>query len=149
MKRAEFLEKLMQALAFMTAEERRSVREYYEELLDDALEAGEAEEAVLAGFGAPEEIAQRIKAEYVPQELTGAASGGTTGDKACLCAQRNGHCAPFWRRCGKAAGDVEQYGRMGPDRSGGRKRHPAGAAHPQGPAAHRPAVHHNKPADSN
>lgn len=78
MKRAEFLEKLMQALAFMTAEERRSVREYYEELLDDALEAGEAEEAVLAGFGAPEEIAQRIKAEYVPQELTGAATGGTT-----------------------------------------------------------------------
>lgn len=72
MKRAEFWEKLMQALAFMTAEERRSVREYYEELLDDALEAGEAEEAVLAGFGAPEEIAQRIKAEYVPQELTGA-----------------------------------------------------------------------------
>ena len=78
MKRAEFLERLMQALAFMTAEERRSVREYYEELLDDALEAGEAEEAVLAGFGAPEEIAQRIKAEYVPQELTGAATGGTT-----------------------------------------------------------------------
>ena len=33
MKRAEFLERLMQALAFMTAEERRSVREYYEELL--------------------------------------------------------------------------------------------------------------------
>ena len=32
MKRAEFLERLMQALAFMTAEERRSVREYYEEL---------------------------------------------------------------------------------------------------------------------
>ena len=59
MKRAEFLERLMQALAFMTAEERRSVREYYEELLDDALEAGEAEEAVLAGFGAPEEIAQQ------------------------------------------------------------------------------------------
>ena len=54
MKRAEFLERLMQALAFMTAEERRSVREYYEELLDDALEAGEAEEAVLAGFGAPD-----------------------------------------------------------------------------------------------
>lgn len=78
MKRAEFLERLMQALAFMTAEERRSVREYYEELLDDALEAGEAEEAVLAGFGAPEEIAQRIKAEYVPQELTSAATGGTT-----------------------------------------------------------------------
>ena len=62
----------------MTEGERRSVQEYYEEMLDDALEEGGREEEALAGFGAPEEIAQRMAAEYVPPAQAAEKAGGNT-----------------------------------------------------------------------
>ena len=78
MKRGEFLKRLLDGLSFMTEGERRSVQEYYEEMLDDALEEGGREEEALAGFGAPEEIAQRMAAEYVPPAQAAEKAGGNT-----------------------------------------------------------------------
>ena len=78
MKRGEFLKRLLDGLSFMTEGERRSVQEYYEEMLDDALEEGGREEEALAGFGAPEEIAQRMAAEYVPPAQAAEKAAGNT-----------------------------------------------------------------------
>ena len=78
MKRGEFLKRLLDGLSFMTEGERRSVQEYYEEMLDDALEEGGREEEALAGFGAPEEMAQRLAAEYVPPAQAAEKAGGNT-----------------------------------------------------------------------
>ena len=78
MKRGEFLKRPLGGLSFMTEGERRSVQEYYEEMLDDALEAGGREEEALAGFGAPEKIAQRVAAEYEPPAQAAEKAGGNT-----------------------------------------------------------------------
>lgn len=64
MERSDFLERLMNGLADLTPAEREQVEAYYTEILEDALEGGEDEATVLAGFGSPEEAARKLLAEY-------------------------------------------------------------------------------------
>lgn len=64
MDRSEFLARLMEGLSALTPAERQQVEDYYTEILEDALEGGQEEAAVLASFGSPEEAAAKLLAEY-------------------------------------------------------------------------------------
>ena len=67
MNRETFLNELMAGLTQLGPVEQRQVADYYNELIFDGVENGKPEEEIIAGFGAPEEIAAQIRAEYKSQ----------------------------------------------------------------------------------
>ena len=64
MKREEFLNTLFENIPNYTKEEQEEIRQYYEELICDGVEAGLNEEEVISGLEAPEDIAISLKKEY-------------------------------------------------------------------------------------
>ncbi len=68
MNRETFLNELMAGLTQLGPVEQRQVADYYNELIFDGVENGKPEEEIIAGFGAPEEIAAQIRAEYKSQQ---------------------------------------------------------------------------------
>lgn len=66
MNKKKFLSALEQALADLTRKDRRKTLDFYRELIDDRLEEGLTEEAVIADIGAPETIAEQVLSE-LPQ----------------------------------------------------------------------------------
>lgn len=63
MKKDEFLERLAMSAEKLSEQERYSLLEYFDELICDRKEDGEEEEAIIASFGAPEEIARMVEEE--------------------------------------------------------------------------------------
>ena len=64
MKREEFLNTLFENIPDYTKEEREEIRQYYEELICDGVEAGLDEEEVISRLESPENIAFSLKKEY-------------------------------------------------------------------------------------
>lgn len=64
MKREEFLIKLKMELNDIDREDLKQIEEYYQELIYDGIEQGYTEEEILAGFGTPEDVAERVRADY-------------------------------------------------------------------------------------
>ena len=75
MNRETFLNELMAGLTQLGPVEQRQVADYYNELIFDGVENGKPEEEIIAGFGAPEEIAAQIRAEYKSQQAVEGAPG--------------------------------------------------------------------------
>lgn len=63
MKQEDFLQQLYAELAPLSDPERARVLDYYREMICDRVENGEDEEKLIAGFGAPRDIAAQIIAE--------------------------------------------------------------------------------------
>ena len=61
MKREEFLNTLFENIPDYTKEEREEIRQYYEELICDGVEAGLDEEEVISRLESPENIAFSLK----------------------------------------------------------------------------------------
>lgn len=76
MERSEFISRLLAALDTLPPQDRSQLQQYYEEMIDDAVEWGQSEQEVLAGFGEPEQAAARILAEYRAQPAPQAPAGG-------------------------------------------------------------------------
>lgn len=51
MERSEFISRLLAALDTLPPQDRSQLQQYYEEMIDDAVEWGQSEQEVLAGFG--------------------------------------------------------------------------------------------------
>ncbi len=64
MKREEFLNTLFENIPNYTKEEQEEIRQYYEELICDGVEAGLDEEEVISRLESPENIAFSLKKEY-------------------------------------------------------------------------------------
>ena len=75
MNRETFLNELMAGLTQLGPVEQRQVADYYNELIFDGVENGKPEEEIIAGFGAPEEIAAQIRVEYKSQQAVEGAPG--------------------------------------------------------------------------
>ena len=75
MNRETFINELMAGLTQLGPVEQRQVADYYNELIFDGVENGKPEEEIIAGFGAPEEIAElaKIVAFYRNESDTAAA----------------------------------------------------------------------------
>lgn len=91
MKRREFLDRLMNNLSTLTPEDRNQVEEYYNELLDDALEDGAEESDILGNFGSPEEIAKQILADHQQQAGKATPDKATTSAAGLTAEQETGH----------------------------------------------------------
>ena len=80
MNRETFLNELMAGLTQLGPVEQRQVADYYNELIFDGVENGKPEGGNHRGFGAPEEIAAQIRAEYKSQQAVegGARAGRST-----------------------------------------------------------------------
>ena len=111
MNRETFLNELMAGLTQLGPVEQRQVADYYNELIFDGVENGKPEEEIIAGFGAPEEIAAQIRAEYKSQQAVegdaragrGTASSGMSGvSRSGAGAYRSGGRAQ--RACERARG---------------------------------------------
>ena len=60
MTRNKYLKELRSFLGKLSKEDRKRILEFYNELIDDKLEAGQSEEEILREFGSPEELAKQI-----------------------------------------------------------------------------------------
>lgn len=69
MKKHEFLTELANALSALPQGEVQKTIDYYAEMIDDAVEDGSDEEAVVAGLGTAGDIAQRILHDMPPSRL--------------------------------------------------------------------------------
>ncbi len=67
MNKAEFLRKLRSALSRLKKDERRRTLEYYSELIDDRIDAGESETDAVAALGSIERISHQILADAAEQ----------------------------------------------------------------------------------
>lgn len=76
MERSEFIGRLLAALDALPPQDRSQIQQYYEEMIADAVEWGQSEQEVLAGFGEPEQAAARILAEYRAQPAPPVSAGG-------------------------------------------------------------------------
>lgn len=63
MTKREFLRRLSRELSLLKFSERQRTIAYYSEMIDDAIDAGESEEEVIARLGSPDEIAAQILSE--------------------------------------------------------------------------------------
>ena len=63
MEKREFLRRLSRALSPLTREERARMLEYYAEMIDDRVEQGENEAAVIAGLGDIRQLADGLVAD--------------------------------------------------------------------------------------
>lgn len=61
MKKNAFIKSLNQELSFLSKKERDEIIHYYDEMISDALEHGENEEAFVSTLGSPEEIRGNIQ----------------------------------------------------------------------------------------
>ncbi len=80
MNRAEFLQRLEQALRGMPADERRRAMEYYESYFDEAGPENEAE--VIRNLGAPEKVAADILRDFGDVSVPPASERGGAREKA-------------------------------------------------------------------
>lgn len=64
MKKEEYLKKLEYLLIDMPTEDLMQIEDFYEELILDGVEQGYTEEEILDKFETPEEVADKIRAEY-------------------------------------------------------------------------------------
>lgn len=60
MTRDKYLKELRLFIGKLPKEDRKRILEFYNELIDDKLEAGQTEEEILLEFGTPEELAKQI-----------------------------------------------------------------------------------------
>ena len=67
MNKKKFLSALSSALADLSRQDRKKTLDFYKELIDDRLEEGLSEEAVLAQIGTPEAIAEQVLSELPPK----------------------------------------------------------------------------------
>lgn len=68
MKYEEFIDQLLEELKDFDPEDREQIREYFEEMICDRMENGEAEEEILQSFGTPRMAAERLRNEYEMKE---------------------------------------------------------------------------------
>ncbi len=61
MNKTEFLRKLSIELDFLTKEEREDIIKYYDEMIQDAVEGGQTEDAFIAGLGPIDAIVANIR----------------------------------------------------------------------------------------
>ena len=94
MNRETFLNELMAGLTQLGPVEQRQVADYYNELIFDGVENGKPEEEIIAGFGAPEEIAYK--------------NGWITKDKLMESARRYGK-SPYGEHLKRVAEGRLQY----------------------------------------
>lgn len=64
MRKEEFLSILRYELRDIASDDLQQIEEYYQELILDSMEQGYSEEEILTGFGSPQEVAKRVRAEY-------------------------------------------------------------------------------------
>lgn len=64
MKKEEYLKKLKFQLIDLPGEDLAQIEDFYRELIFDGMEQGYSEEEILARFESPEEVANKIRAEY-------------------------------------------------------------------------------------
>lgn len=60
----EFLTVLGHELGDLASDDRQQILEYYQELILDSKEQGYSEKEIIEGFGEPEDVAKRVRAEY-------------------------------------------------------------------------------------
>ena len=60
MTRDKYLKELRLFIGKLPKEDRKRILEFYNELIDDKLEAGQTEEEILLEFGTPEDLAKQI-----------------------------------------------------------------------------------------
>lgn len=70
MNKQQFLNKLGSLIAVLPLSERSKALQFYAEIIDDRVEAGEKEEEVIAGLGDINELARKIFAENPPRRST-------------------------------------------------------------------------------
>lgn len=85
MKRDEFYQRIFERLDNYSMEEKKKIREYYEELICDGIEAGVSEDEVIGSLESPEHIAEGLRSEYA-----GANNKGRTENRE-IHRQWNGH----------------------------------------------------------
>lgn len=68
MNKKKFLSALEQALAVLPRKDRKKTLDFYRELIDDRLEEGLTEEAVIADIGTPQIIAAQVLSELPPKK---------------------------------------------------------------------------------
>ncbi len=61
MNKSKFLKKLYRKLYFFSKDERRSIVDYYSEIIDDLIENGKSEESAVSEFEPPEVIASNYR----------------------------------------------------------------------------------------
>lgn len=64
MRQEEYLRKFMEELDDFSQEDKEQIREYFQEMICDRLEAGETEEEILKNIGSPEAAAKKLRSEY-------------------------------------------------------------------------------------
>lgn len=69
MKKQEYFEELLTYLPQISSEDREQIYTYYDELICDGMEAGHTEEEMLAQFGSPKQLAQRLQEEWDLQSV--------------------------------------------------------------------------------
>lgn len=69
MKKQEYFEELLMYLPQISSEDREQIYAYYDELICDGMEAGHTEEEMLAQFGSPKQLAQRLQEEWDLQSI--------------------------------------------------------------------------------
>ena len=74
MNKQEFLSALQNALAGLPKKDRQKTLDFYSEMIDDRMEDGLTEEAVIAQIGTPEDIAAQVLAE-LPVKQSGSIAG--------------------------------------------------------------------------
>lgn len=61
MTKKEYLRKLKNQLYFLNSEEKRSIVDYYREMIDDKIESGCAEEIAVGGLESPKTVADKVR----------------------------------------------------------------------------------------
>lgn len=69
MKKKDFLERLQAAIHDLAPAEQKVSLDYYNEMIDERIEAGMPEEAAVAEMGSPEQIAAEIRQNTLPVEM--------------------------------------------------------------------------------
>ncbi len=69
MKKQEYFEELLTYLPQISSEDREQIYTYYDELICDGMEAGRTEEEMLAQFGSPQQLAERLQEEWELQSM--------------------------------------------------------------------------------
>ena len=68
MRKSEFLYELRRALSGLPQSDVEERISFYSEMIDDRMEEGLSEEEVVAGIGSPHDVAEQIKADFVPTD---------------------------------------------------------------------------------
>lgn len=83
MTKQEYFEQLLDCLPAITPEDEQQIYEYYDELICDGMEEGNSEEEMLAQFGNPKVLAERLQEEWELSALPSKTEGLVSIDEIC------------------------------------------------------------------